>query len=204
MRFTLERYTPIAARLIVPALLGLSAIACGAVKGLVAPAPAAAPGQPTAPPAPPPDVFLTYLPGTPIPPLGGELPQVPTSPPPGTPAPSGLEATFALNEARTEYAAGEQIWFTFDLRNATAQTITLGIVGVGIEQDGQNLADLFKTSWSGSSLDPGGELNWSDWTSIPTPGRYVLRLSVCTSPQETCLSGGNWEDLGQPIEVQIN
>ena len=83
--------------------------------------------------------------------------------------------------------------------NPTPTTIAYGVLGVHVlRADGTG---FFQTSWSGElSLGPwqtgpdiGGPA-WEDNIGVP-PGVYLLELSVCYSPREVCLSGGDWHTL---------
>lgn len=146
-----------------------------------------------------------------------------TLPPPATVTPTqaaaasgggrGMTGQLSLCNPKPSYAAksdtfeGERICVNELITNATGDTITYGVLGVRAENvsGGQS---AFQTSWRGHlSVPPGGNgptgSGWQDGLYL-LEGSYVLRLSICYSDVDTCLSGsGDWETLTPGIDIQV-
>jgi hypothetical protein len=116
----------------------------------------------------------------------------------------GLTATLALDGDRREFAVNEAIWFTFDVSNPHDDEFPFGFLGMAVEKDGQNLSQYWHESWSGSKLEPHGQLVWRDNLTIGEPGEYLLYLAMCYSDKATCQTEwGEWENIAGPIPVTI-
>jgi len=134
----------------------------------------------------------------------------PTDPPPAAPPAAsnqGLAAQFSVENPTL--TAGERAWFNFTLNNPTGAAVPWGILGVAVEQNGQNLSDLFQTSWTSPNeytpLSPGASLTHRDGVAIPFSGTFVLHLAICYPDAGACQSsGGTWEYLGPAITVTAN
>lgn len=133
----------------------------------------------------------------------------PTNPPTAAPAASGQGLTAQFSVENTTLNAGEKAWFNFTLNNPTGAAVPWGILGVAVEQNGQNLSDLFQTSWTSPNeytpLNPGASLTWRDGVTIPYAGTFILHLAICYPDLGACQSsGGTWEYLGPAITVTAN
>ena len=159
----------------------------------------------------------TRVPFTPMP----TTTDTPTGPTPipftgSVSAPGGgahhVTGVLSLEAERTTFAAGERIWFTFDLDNASGQGAPYGILGVVVidldPSDGSG--GLFHTSWDGGGTDTRtltlnpGPFHHRDHLAIAVPGVYHLYVSMCFSAFNVCRGGGDWENLSGPIVVSIH
>lgn len=129
---------------------------------------------------------------------------VPTQPPASGGSSRGLTADFSVES--TAIRPGERVWFNFTIRNPGSAAVPWGIIGAAVELNGQNMPDLFQTSWSGAgTFDPGSPMTWRDAVTLPSAGTYTLHLAVCYSDEATCRTpNGAWEYLGPPATVTVN
>jgi hypothetical protein len=161
------------------------------------PAPTDTP-QPTATPVPP----VVIVPNTPVPPTN--------TPPPPTAVPQdtrGLSATFSL-EAGPNFGANQEIWFNFNVSNATGSPVHFDVLGVYPRKDGNLRADLIQASWGGQPSDavPPGGLIHRDNIKIGESGSYTLQLAICfDASYAACRAGGGtWVFLSGQIPITIN
>ncbi|MBN1284671.1 MAG: hypothetical protein JXB47_04665 [Anaerolineae bacterium] len=143
--------------------------------------------QPTQPPAP-----------------ANPAPQ-PTQPPAPPVSRKGLTATFRL-EGGPAYGVNQSIWFVFQLLNPTTTAVSFGRLGVSVEENGANQSDLFHTTYSETTLQPGDSLlaNYRDHIEIPRAGTFVLRLAICYPNIAACDGGaGEWENLSNGVTVTV-
>jgi hypothetical protein len=131
-------------------------------------------------------------------------PPAPTEPPPPPASLKGLTGAFSTEGGRTQFAVGERIWFNLTVTNPTGGPVSYGRLGVAVEENGQNLSDLFHTSYSETTLHPGEVFNHRDWLALPRPGNFVLRLSICYPDMATCQGGGQWEYLSAGVAVTVS
>lgn len=152
--------------------------------------------QPTDPPQP---AAATAKPPTATPtPMATQPPQ-PTAPPGQG---HGLtDIKFWLD--KTEFNPGEEIWFHFDVRNASSNDLSFGHLGPTIFKGGVWLFN--KPSWTSAVLKAGDRLEWYDWFALNESGTYDLRLAICYSLAEQCDAGsGEWELLSPPVTIVIH
>jgi hypothetical protein len=109
----------------------------------------------------------------------------------------GLAVTFQLEGRGRVFSAGQKMWFRMTVRNLTEDVLRYGYLGVAVSNG------HFHTSWSGSSLQPQGVLNWRDWVSVDEPGDYTLTLAMCLSPLDDCQGGGRWVNVSAPVPITI-
>lgn len=152
-------------------------------------------------------------PTSPPPPTRTPVPPTATSTPAPPPSAHGITGQLTMcpkpvapDGFRHYYAQTERVCFVELITNISSQTVTYGILGVQSEaiSEGQT---IFQTSWRGDlSICPGcqGPANgpWEDGLFLPSPGTYVLRLSICYSSVESCQGGtGEWETLTGGITI---
>lgn len=157
---------------------------------------------PTDTPPPPPPA------NTPQPPPPTAPPATETSIPPTAPPPlgaNGLVAShFALQE-RSNFSAGQSVWFEFVVSNSTGGEVPYNALGVMPKKDGVDRLEWYQHSYGGpnSTIKPGG-LEWEDRIKLPEPGNYTLRLVMCFEGYDNCRQGGGtWVSMSQEIPVQI-
>jgi hypothetical protein len=115
----------------------------------------------------------------------------------------GLDASFSV-EGGPQFYAGQRIWFNMRITNPTGNPVSYGRLGVAVEENGQNIADMFHTSYSETTIEPGEVFSHRDGLTISRPGTYVLRLTICYPDIATCNSGGQWEYLSAGTTVTTN
>jgi len=129
-----------------------------------------------------------------------------TSPPPAgpsaTPPPAppvvarGLEAKFFTVKNPT-VAAGELIWFQFQVVNNSADTVSFGMLGAHTD------VGFTSKSWN-EALTAGRSLTHEDHIKITTPGTYQLYLGVCFNDSNSCVTGAQaWERLSHYVTVTV-
>ena len=153
----------------------------------------------------------------PPPPAATATPKPANNPAPGPIAGShGVSGQLRICGGKLTYAVNERVCFIEWIKNTTAAPISYGVLGVGAVKSGGG--SQFQTSWSAQLapqgllwIDPGcvgptdrcnGE--WEDGIRLSSAGSWTLSLQVCFSDFDTCLNGGAWETLSQPITVQVN
>lgn len=113
----------------------------------------------------------------------------------------GLKAGFRT--LRTRAAVNERIEFYFVVTNPTDETITLGFAGAAIYNEAGNNVG-FHTSWRQWVLDPGQSMEWTDGTTIGTPGTYRLMFAFCLPGIDECQAGrGVWYEPLPPSTVEV-
>ena len=148
-----------------------------------APAPAAATST-TGAPAPGP----TNTSGAPAAPTN-------TSPPPVSGA-QGLVANY-FHVNKTTVAAGELIWFQFQVVNTSASTVSFGMLAAHTD------VGFTAKSWN-EALVAGRTLTHEDHIIITTPGTYQLYLGVCFKDSTTCTTGAQtWDRLSNYVTITV-
>lgn len=128
-------------------------------------------------------------------PTSTTAPPTNTSPPPVSSA-QGLVANY-FNVTKTTVAAGEQIWFQFQVVNTSGSTVAFGMLA------GHTDVGFTAKSWS-EALVAGRTLTWEDHLIITTPGTYQLYLGVCFRESTSCLSGAQtWDRLSNYITITV-
>jgi hypothetical protein len=142
----------------------------------------------------PPAVIQTFPTNTP--------PPAPTN----TPVPvntNGLSASFSL-EGGPVYATGADIWFNFNVTNASGGPVAFGALGVYPRKGGQDRLDMFQFSWTDQVITTGG-LEWRDHINLDEAGAYTLRLAICFDADfNACREGGGrWVSLSGEIPITV-
>jgi hypothetical protein len=89
------------------------------------------------------------------------------------------------------FAAGQDIWFNFDVTNSTGAALEFDALGTWVEETGQ-----YQKSWTGSTLTPNEPFGWRDHINIAEPGAYSLWLAIHFSDGFGALLSG-------PIAVNV-
>jgi hypothetical protein len=71
------------------------------------------------------------------------------------------------------FSAGQDVWFSFDITNASGGTLEFNALGTWVEETGQ-----YQKSWTYSTLELDETLQWRDHINITAAGEYSLYLAV--------------------------
>lgn len=113
---------------------------------------------------------------------------------------------FQLETSKAEFAVDEPIWVNFRLLNPSSDPVSFGYLGIAVEEDGQNVAELFHTTYTETTIDPDDDTfaEYRDNIKLPRPGTFVLRLAICYPDVASCSTGeGDWEYLSRGIQVTV-
>lgn len=145
----------------------------------------------------------------PVPAQAAAQPPAAAGEPPKVAAPPGISGQLVLEENRTTFRVGEDIWFIETLVNASSVPVKYSFLGVnGVRSDGKK---FFHTSWSGNLfIGPGctGPTDscggpWRDRVTMDEPGDYQLTLDVNFADEESARKGIGWVVLTPPIRLSV-
>jgi hypothetical protein len=114
----------------------------------------------------------------------------------------GLTGTLTT-EGGPNFGVNQQIWFNFTVTNPGSSPVSYGRLGVSVEENGQNIPDLFHTSYSETTLQPGEVFTHRDWISLPRAGNFGLRLTICYPNVAECTGGGQWGSLTNAVPAVV-
>lgn len=144
-----------------------------------APPPPAGPTSTTAPAGPS---------ATPAPPTA-------TAPPPISGA-NGIVANY-FRVPKTTVAAGELIWFQFQVVNTSSNTVAFGMLAAHTD------VGYTAKSWN-EALTAGRTLTHEDHIEITSPGTYQLYLGICFNSSQACTTGAQaWERLSNYVTITV-
>jgi hypothetical protein len=148
-----------------------------------------------APPPPPAGATATTAPaGATSPPPTSAAP-VNTAPPPVSGARGLVGNYFHVN--KTTVAAGELIWFQFQVVNTSESTVSFGMLAAHTD------VGFTASSWN-EALTAGRTLTHEDHIKITTPGTYQLYLGVCFNASNACVTGAQaWDRLSNYVTVTV-
>jgi len=145
-----------------------------------------------------------------LPVIAAPPPPAPTAtlPPPKTPIPAATAtpAGYIVNGIKgdsftiknTTVAAGQDIWFTFQVTNITDASVDFGLVAAHTD------VGFTAKSYSGP-LGPHKVIGpWEDHLNINTPGTYQVYLGICLASNSECVNGSPpWSRLSGNITVVV-
>lgn len=118
-----------------------------------------------------------------------------TAPPPVSSA-RGLVANY-FHVNKTTVAAGEQIWFQFQVVNTNQSTLAFGMLAAHTD------VGFTAKSWN-EALTAGRTLTHEDHIIITTPGTYQLYLGVCFNDSNSCTTGAQaWDRLSNYVTITV-
>jgi uncharacterized protein YraI len=118
-----------------------------------------------------------------------------TSPPPVSSA-RGIVANY-FRVTKTTVAAGELIWFQFQVVNTAPETVAFGMLA------GHTDVGFTAKSWN-EALTAGRTLTHEDHIIIDRPGTYQLYLGICFNDSITCTTGAQaWERLSNYVTITV-
>lgn len=125
-----------------------------------------------------------------------------TPAPPPTPDSHGLVGAHYALQARSSYVVNGSIWFEFVVSNVSGAPVVYDSLGTMPRKDGVDRPDMYQHSYDGTVAVNG--LSWEDHIELTEPGNYTLRLVICFTARDSCLSGATpFVTLSQEIPVTI-
>ncbi len=111
----------------------------------------------------------------------------------------GVSAALRLRDGRTEYAAGEAVYFVLEVQNNRDELTSMGIVG--LEAPGMP----FRSTWWQVDLGPGAAYNGEDHLVFSEPGTYTVSMAACFSEAGACQeTGADWETFPGGVTVTVH
>jgi uncharacterized protein YraI len=145
-----------------------------------------------------------------LPVIAAPPPPAPTNTPVPTKTPiaaaTSTPAGYVVNGIKGDYftiknttvAAGQDIWFTFQVTNITDGSVNFGLVAAHTD------VGFTAKSYSGP-LDAHKSIGpWEDHLNINTPGTYQVYLGICLASNSDCVNGSPpWSRLSGNITVVV-